>query len=120
MKTCAHRLKMIPARQPVVSFFQRRPHSTRITAVRAAHTALGNPGRSRLQPVAERRFIEPVTAIEIRDDPIPRLHHLARGFGETWLIAVDKRQRAIARAVQQTHGHGKQHETQLERAGHRS
>ena len=46
-----------------------------------------------LEPIGERRLIEPIAIVEIRHDIIAALDHLARGLGETRLIAVDQGQR---------------------------
>jgi hypothetical protein len=45
-----------------------------------------------LEPVGERRLVEAVAIVEIRDDIVTALDHLARGLGETRLIAIDQRE----------------------------
>jgi hypothetical protein len=44
-----------------------------------------------LRPVNERRFIEAVFVVEIRDDVIATLTHLARGLGKARLVPVYER-----------------------------
>src|SRR5262249_3479041 len=59
--------------------------------------------------VGERRLVETKAIVEIRHDIITPFDHLARGLGETRLIAVDQGQRPGA-------GEMKQHAPKKERA----
>src|SRR5919204_258583 len=45
-----------------------------------------------LHPVGEWRFVQAQVIIEMRNDVVAPLDHLARGFGEARLIAVNQRQ----------------------------
>ena len=46
----------------------------------------------RLQPVGEGRFVEAVVVVEVGDDVIAPLQHLARGLGKARLVTIDQRQ----------------------------
>ena len=45
-----------------------------------------------LAPIGERRLVEAVAIVEIRNDVIPALDHFARSLGKSRLIAIDQRQ----------------------------
>ncbi len=93
---------MIAAHQASRSGPMRRPQANKRTAVSAAAIAEGKTRREivvaedavteRLKPVGEGRFVEAVIIIEVGNDVIAPLQHLARSLGETRLVAIDQRQ----------------------------
>ena len=44
-----------------------------------------------LRPINERRFIEAIPVIEVRDDIIAPLPHLAGRLGKSRLVSIDQR-----------------------------
>ena len=53
-----------------------------------------------LRPINERRFVEAILVIEVRDDIIAPLPHLARRLGKTRLVSIDQRDDPGARDVE--------------------
>ena len=57
-----------------------------------------------LHPINPRRFVEAVLIIEVRDNIIAPLAHLARGLGKARLIAIDQRDQPGTGRVQDQAG----------------
>ena len=66
------------------------------------------PVAADLRPVGEGRFIETILIVEIRNDVIASLDHLARRFGKTRLVAIDQRQAPRADDVKGNAGNEQQ------------
>ena len=102
MKVCRQSVKMIAAQNRRAEIEPRSPGKNGDRGQRRGES--GRQARSErvlpedavardLEPISERRLIEAVTVVEIRNDIIAALDHFARRLGEARLIAIDQRQR---------------------------
>jgi hypothetical protein len=78
------------------------------------------PVRPVLQPINQRRLVEPRLIVEIRDDEIPTLQHLPRRLGESWLVAIHQRQSPIPGGVKRQKGKKQQQQPLARHPGYHS
>ena len=108
---CSESEKIIAAHNPTRSSAMRRPHAKIDNAVSAAAIADGKRAAKSfcpktlvardLRPIGEGRLIEAILVIEVRNDVIAALDHLARCFGETRFVAIDQRNNPSAGEVEE-------------------